>query len=231
MRAQGADPGTERGATLWLTGLPCAGKTTLAEALALTLRASGHRVEVLDGGRMRTFLTPDLGFSHADRDANVRRIGFVAELLARHGVKAIVPVIAPFTDSRSAVRRHHDRSGTPYVEIHVATPVEVCAQRDVKGLYALQRAGRISGLTGVDDVYEPPPDPDARLDTAGRSVRDCTDEILALMSTRGLLCPPRPERWRRASRHLDRFLSPVREHLDADDAHELPEERSAGLCG
>ncbi|WP_285544238.1 adenylyl-sulfate kinase, partial [Streptomyces lavendulae] len=93
-------------------------------------------------------------FSREDRHTNVQRIGFVAELLAGNGVKALVPVIAPFADSREAVRERHAVAGTPYLEVHVATPVEVCSERDVKGLYAKQAAGEISGLTGVDDPYE-----------------------------------------------------------------------------
>ncbi|KUH38216.1 adenylyl-sulfate kinase [Streptomyces kanasensis] len=175
-----------RGATVWLTGLPSAGKTTLARALAERLRAAGHRTEVLDGDEVREFLSAGLGFGRADRDTNVRRIGFVAELLASNGVKVLVPVIAPYADSRAEVRAHHRREGTPYVEVHVATPVEVCSERDVKGLYARQAAGEISGLTGVDDPYEEPDAPDLRLDTAGRPVAGSAADIHALLVGRGL---------------------------------------------
>lgn len=138
---------SDQGATVWLTGLPSAGKTTIAYALAERLRAEGHRVEVLDGDEIREFLSAGLGFSREDRHTNVQRIGFVAELLASNGVKALVPVIAPFADSREAVRKRHAAEGTSYLEVHVATPVEVCSERDVKGLYAKQAAGEISGLT------------------------------------------------------------------------------------
>ncbi|MFE7930983.1 adenylyl-sulfate kinase [Streptomyces sp. NPDC057456] len=175
-----------RGATVWLTGLPSAGKTTIARALAERLRGTGHRVEVLDGDELRAFLSADLGFTRADRDRHVRRVGFVAELLASHGVKAVVPVIAPYADSRQAVRERHERHGTPYLEVHVATPVEVCSTRDVKGLYARQAAGELTGLTGVDDPYQPPETPDLRIRTHDRGVEDCAAALHALLGERGL---------------------------------------------
>ncbi len=175
-----------QGATIWLTGLPSAGKTTIAYALAERLRADGHRVEVLDGDEIREFLSAGLGFSRADRDTNVRRIGFVAELLAANGVKALVPVIAPYADSRAAVRKRHQKAGTPYLEVHVATPVEVCSVRDVKGLYAKQAAGELTGLTGVDDPYETPADPDLRIAAHEQGVHESAAALFALLSERGL---------------------------------------------
>ncbi|MEU2872837.1 adenylyl-sulfate kinase [Streptomyces olivoreticuli] len=174
------------GATIWLTGLPSAGKTTIAHALAGRLRGEGHRVEVLDGDEIREFLSAGLGFSRADRDTNVQRIGFVAQLLAAHGVKVLVPVIAPYADSREAVRKRHQEQGTGYVEVHVATPVEVCSVRDVKGLYAKQAAGEIAGLTGVDDPYEEPADPDLRIRAHEQSVDESAAALHALLSERGL---------------------------------------------
>ncbi|MFE2284672.1 adenylyl-sulfate kinase [Streptomyces sp. NPDC059443] len=177
----------ETGATIWLTGLPSAGKTTLAHELAGRLRAEGHRVEVLDGDEIRTFLSAGLGFSRADRYTNVQRIGFVAELLASQGVLALVPVIAPYADSREAVRRRHRAEGTPYLEVHVATPVDVCSARDVKGLYAKQAAGELSGLTGVDDPYEAPGAPDLRIETHRESLRDSVEALHALLTQRGLV--------------------------------------------
>lgn len=174
------------GATVWLTGLPSAGKTTIAYELAGRLRAEGHRVEVLDGDEVREFLSAGLGFSRADRDTNVRRIGYLAELLARNGVKALVPVIAPYADSRDAVRGRHQAGGTPYVEVHVATPVEVCSVRDVKGLYAKQAAGEISGLTGVDDPYEEPESPDLRIASHTQTVQESAAALHALLTERGL---------------------------------------------
>lgn len=177
---------TATGATIWLTGLPSAGKTTIALALAERLRTEGHRVEVLDGDEIREFLSSGLGFSRADRDTNVQRIGFVAELLASQGVKVLVPVIAPFADSREAVRKRHQSEGTGYLEVHVATPVEVCSERDVKGLYAKQAAGRLSGLTGVDDPYEVPAEPDLRIEAHRQSVEESAAALHALLAERGI---------------------------------------------
>ncbi len=183
MNAAGND---RRVATVWLTGLPSAGKTTIARALAERLTGEGHRVEVLDGDEIRTFLTAGLGFSRDDRDTNVQRIGFVAELLSSHGVITVVPVIAPYADSREAVRKRHQAAGTGYLEVHVSTPVEVCSERDVKGLYARQAAGEISGLTGVDDPYEVPDDPDLRIEAHQQSVEESAGALHALLAERGL---------------------------------------------
>jgi adenylylsulfate kinase len=179
-------PPTEQGATIWLTGLPSAGKSTIAAGLAEVLRADGHRVEVLDGDEVRTFLTAGLGFSRADRDTNVERIGWVAELLARNGVKVISAAISPYASTRASVRARHDAAATPFVEVHVATPVEVCSERDVKGLYAAQRDGRLSGLTGVDDPYEPPTAPELRLHTERLSVDEAVTSLHAALIERGL---------------------------------------------
>ncbi|WP_329137608.1 adenylyl-sulfate kinase [Streptomyces sp. NBC_01476] len=174
------------GATVWLTGLPSAGKTTIARALAERLRAGGRRVEVLDGDEIREFLSAGLGFSREDRHTNVQRIGFVAELLASHGVLVLVPVIAPYADSREAVRKRHQAQGTGYLEIHVATPVDVCSDRDVKGLYARQAAGELTGLTGVDDPYEAPDRPDLRIETQGHTVEESAAAVHGLLAEKGL---------------------------------------------
>ncbi|MFB6836277.1 adenylyl-sulfate kinase [Streptomyces sp. NPDC056361] len=175
------------GATIWLTGLPSAGKTTIAYELAGRLRDEGHRVEILDGDEIREFLSAGLGFTREDRHTNVQRIGFVAELLASHGVKVLVPVIAPYADSREAVRKRHQAEGTAFVEVHVATPVDVCSVRDVKGLYAKQAAGEISGLTGVDDPYEAPETPDLRIESQNQTVQESAAQLHALLTERGLL--------------------------------------------
>ncbi len=174
------------GGTVWLTGLPSSGKTTLSRTLADQLRAEGHRVQILDGDEIRASLSAGLGFSKEDRDTNVRRIGYVAGLLAGHGVTVLVPVIAPYASSRAAVRELHEANGVSYLEVHVATPVETCADRDVKGLYAKQAAGVIKGLTGVDDPYEAPIDPDLRLQTETQTVEESTRQLRELLAARGL---------------------------------------------
>jgi adenylylsulfate kinase len=174
------------GATVWLTGLPSAGKTTIAHALAEKLRGQGRRVEVLDGDELRASLSSGLGFSRADRHTNVQRIGLMAQVLAHNGITALVPVIAPYADSREAVRKQHRGQGTAYVEVHVATPVEVCADRDVKGLYARQAAGEISGLTGVDDPYEAPASPDLRIEAHTQTVEESATAVHRLLVEKGL---------------------------------------------
>jgi len=161
------------GVTIWFTGLPSSGKTTLAHALAKRLADEGYdRVEVLDGDLAREHLTKGLGFSREDRAENVRRIGWVASLLARNGVVVLASVISPYRDDRDAVREMH---GERFVEVHVATPLEVCAERDVKGLYAKQRAGELTGLTGVDDPYEPPLRPEVVVPTHQQSVDESVE--------------------------------------------------------
>jgi adenylylsulfate kinase len=190
--SKGANPPTAptiapTGATVWLTGLPSAGKTTIAHAVAERLRAAGRRVEVLDGDAVRETLSAGLGFSRADRETNIDRIGFVADLLARNGVLVLASVISPYAAARDLVRARHARSGTPFLEVYVATPVAECAARDVKGLYAKQAAGLISGLTGVDDLYEPPPAPDLTIDTRGRAVPDTATAVLDLLRQKGTL--------------------------------------------
>ncbi|MFJ6513888.1 adenylyl-sulfate kinase [Streptomyces sp. NPDC091406] len=174
------------GATVWLTGLPSAGKTTVALTLAALMRQGHRRVEVLDGDEIRKFFSTGLGFSREDRYAHVQRVGMAAEVLARNDVLTLVPVIAPYADSREAVRRRHERSGTPFLEVHVATPLDVCAARDVKGLYAKQAAGELSRLTGVDDPYEAPERPDLTLETHRQDVGESAAALRALLSERGL---------------------------------------------
>lgn len=172
------------GATVWLTGLPSAGKTTIAKVLANRLRGEGRRVEILDGDEVRRFLTAGLGLTRTDRDLNVQRIGLVAEVLSRNGVITLTAVIAPYANSREAVRKRHEDSRTPYFEIHVSTPVSVCSQRDVKGLYARQRTGQLFNLTGIDDPYEPPPLPDLTLPTQDESPEESAAKVYALLASR-----------------------------------------------
>lgn len=166
--------GTDRGAILWFTGFSGAGKSTLAAALAPQLRASGKRVEVLDGDEVRLNLSKGLGFSKEDRDINIMRIGYVAHLLERNGVMAITAAISPYRKTRQWVR---ELSGN-FVEIYVATPIEVCEERDVKGLYKKARAGEIKEFTGISDPYEPPLNPEITVHTTSNSLEQCVQQIL-----------------------------------------------------
>jgi adenylylsulfate kinase len=170
------------GATLWFTGLPSSGKSTIAYALARQLRAEGRRVQVLDGDEVRPRLSAELSFSREDRDVNVRRIGWVARLLATHGVVVLVPVIAPYAEARKVVRDDHAAAGVPYAEVHVATSLEVAEARDVKGLYAKARRGEISLLTGVDDPYEQPHTAELVLDTAALDLEMSVEMSEALLT-------------------------------------------------
>lgn len=176
-------PPRERGVTIWFTGLSGAGKSTLAEALAPKLAGLGRRVEVLDGDAVRTHLSKGLGFSREDRDTNVRCIGWVAHLLTRNGVFVITAAISPYREARDWCRR----TIGDFVEVHVATPLAVCAERDPKGLYRRAYAGEIPSFTGVSDPYEEPDDPALRLDTRSLSVDDGVAAVLDLLRARGYL--------------------------------------------
>jgi adenylylsulfate kinase len=176
---------TQQGVTVWLTGLPSAGKTTIANLVAEQLAGRGHgrAVEVLDGDVVRAHLSKGLGFSKADRDENIRRIGFVAGLLTGHGVTVLVSAISPYRAVRDEVRAAVERVGG-FVEVHVATDLATCQARDVKGLYARQARGELRGLTGVDDPYEPPLAPELVLDTAGEPPEASAARVLALLERR-----------------------------------------------
>ena len=154
----------QHGATVWFTGLSGSGKSTLADAVAARLLAGGRAAYVLDGDNVRHGLNADLGFSAADRAENVRRVGEVARLMADAGLVVLVPVISPYRADRDRVRAAHDAAGLRFVEVFVDTPLALCEQRDPKGLYAKARAGELTGMTGVDDPYEPPAAPDLRLE-------------------------------------------------------------------
>ena len=145
-----------RGATVWLTGLPAAGKTSIAEVVEQRLREQGRPVLWLDGDELRRGLSRDLGFAAADRTENVRRAGEVACLVAEAGVVAVVSLISPYAAHRAAVRSRHEELGVPFTEVWVSTPAEVCEGRDPKGLWGRARAGELPGFTGVDDPYEAP---------------------------------------------------------------------------
>lgn len=170
------------GATVWFTGLPSAGKSTIAHALAAQLRAESVRVQVLDGDEIRPHLSAGLGFSREDRNINVARVGWVARLLASHGVVVLVPVIAPYADARNAVRADHEAAQVPFAEVFVSTSLDVAEQRDVKGLYAKARRGELSGMTGVDDPYERPKAAELVLDTAQLDLETSVERAKALVS-------------------------------------------------
>jgi bifunctional enzyme CysN/CysC len=151
------------GATVWFTGLSGSGKSTIAVEVERRLVAAGRAAYLLDGDNLRHGLNADLGFSAADRTENIRRVGEVARLFADAGVVALVPVISPYAADRDRARAIHDAAGLRFVEVWVDTPLELCEQRDPKGLYAKARAGEIKGFTGIDDPYEPPVHPELRL--------------------------------------------------------------------
>lgn len=175
---------TGDGRVLFFTGLSGSGKSTIARAV--TERLAGTRaVTLLDGDVVRTHLSQGLGFSRADRDTNVRRIGWVAAEVAKHGGIAVCAPIAPYDDTRRWVRDTVERRAGPgaMVLVWVATPLEVCEQRDTKGLYAKARAGELSGFTGIDDPYEQPADADLVIDTSDVSVDDAVEQVLALVTS------------------------------------------------
>ena len=163
----------QRGVTLWFTGLSGAGKTTITQALEKKLRESSYGIEVLDGDVVRTNLTKGLGFSKADRDENIRRIGFVSHLLTRHGVIVLVSAISPYRDIREEVRQ---KIGD-FVEIFVNAPLAVCEGRDVKGLYEKARKGEIKGFTGIDDPYEEPLNPEVECRTDLESLEESVAKV------------------------------------------------------
>jgi adenylylsulfate kinase len=166
------------GLVLWFTGLSAAGKTTVGALVARELAARGYTVEVLDGDVVRTHLSKGLGFSKEDRDANVLRIGWVASRLARAGAAVVVSAVSPYEETRRAARALVEEHA-PFVEIHVATPLEVCAERDPKGLYQKALAGELRGFTGVDDPYEEPVDPELRLPTQNQTPEESAADVLA----------------------------------------------------
>lgn len=162
------------GVTVWLTGLSGAGKTTIANRLRDLICQRDINVEVLDGDVIRTNLSQGLGFSKADRDINIRRVGYVANLLSRNGVIVIVAAISPYR----AVRDEVKASSHNFIEVYVNAPLEICELRDVKGLYAAARDGKLTGFTGVDDPYEVPLDPDVICFSDRESIDECVLKIV-----------------------------------------------------
>ncbi|HVF00008.1 MAG TPA: adenylyl-sulfate kinase [Rubrobacteraceae bacterium] len=176
----------DRGFTLWFTGLSGAGKTTVAEIVEKELRERIGNVEVLDGDIVRTNLSKGLGFSREDRDTNILRIGFVANLLTRNGVAVIVSAISPYKEARDQVRRD---IGDDFVEVFVDCPVEVCAERDVKGLYKKAYAGEIKEFTGVSDPYEAPAAPELTLRTSEEDAAESARRVITKLEELGYLDP------------------------------------------
>ena len=173
----------EKGFILWFTGLSGSGKTTITKALEPELKARGCKVEILDGDVVRTNLSKGLGFSQEDRDTNIRRIGFVANLLSRNGVVAITAAISPYRAIRDEIRAMEPN----FVEVYVTAPLEVCEGRDVKGLYAKARAGEIKGFTGIDDPYEEPLNPEIICYTERESVEESVKKVLTKLEQLGYI--------------------------------------------
>jgi adenylyl-sulfate kinase len=179
----------EKGFALWFTGLSGAGKTTISRMVEEQLRQRGSRVEVLDGDVVRENLSKGLGFSKEDRDTNIRRIAFVANLLSRNGVPVITAAISPYREIRDEAR---GLMGDRFIEVFVKASVEVCAERDVKGLYEKAFKGEIKEFTGVSDPYEPPLNPELTLDTEHQTPEESAAEIVSLLEQRQLIPAAQP---------------------------------------
>jgi adenylyl-sulfate kinase len=171
---------------VWFTGLSGSGKTAIAKPLANALRERGLRVERLDGDIIRQSLTSDLGFTKADRDENIKRVTFVAKLLTRNGVAVICSFISPYRERRARTRREIEEGGA-FIEAYVECPLEVCAERDVKGLYEQAFAGKIDNFTGVSDPYEPPERPEIVCHTAQESIEESVARVLAYLEENGYI--------------------------------------------
>ncbi|HEX9132431.1 MAG TPA: adenylyl-sulfate kinase [Ktedonobacteraceae bacterium] len=176
---------SNKGFTIWFTGLSGAGKSTLSEAIEERLKARGRNIEILDGDIVRTHLSKGLGFSREDRDTNIKRIAFVCGLLTRNGIICISAAIAPYREARQWARQEIGN----FVEVYVKCPIEVCRQRDVKGLYKLVDEGKIKGFTGVDDPYEEPEHPELVVETSKETIEESVGRIFAKLEELGYLEP------------------------------------------
>jgi adenylyl-sulfate kinase len=174
------------GAVVWFTGLSGAGKSTLAAAVRDRLRGRVRAFELLDGDELREHISAGLGFSKADRDINVRRIAYVARLLARHDVVVLAAVISPYADVRAEIRRKTEAEGSIFVEVFVNAQLATVTARDVKGLYKKALAGELPNFTGVSDPYEAPTAPDIEVATDAASIDDCADRVIAALAARGV---------------------------------------------
>src|ERR1700682_1547237 len=177
----------QKGATLWFTGLSGSGKSTIAFTLEHALVQRGHLAYVLDGDNIRHGLNKNLGFSAADREENIRRIGEVAKLFADAGVITMTSFISPYRKDRDVVRALHVEGKLPFIEIHIATPIETCEQRDPKGLYKKARAGQLKGFTGIDDPYEAPDKPEILVETEKHKPEEAAALILGYLEKGGYL--------------------------------------------
>ena len=177
----------QKGCTIWFTGLSGSGKSTIAYTLEHALVQRGHLAYVLDGDNIRHGLNKNLGFSAADREENIRRIGEVAKLFADCGVITMTSFISPYRKDRDLVRSLHDAGNLPFIEIYVNTPITTCEQRDPKGLYKKARAGELKNFTGVDDPYEEPLNPELRLDATNTSPQEAAVQLLEYLEGRGIL--------------------------------------------
>src|ERR1019366_9393956 len=186
-RARGGRAAGVHGATVWLTGLPGSGKSTIASALSAALTARGVLAYTLDGDNLRHGLNGDLGFSAADRAENVRRVGEVARLFADAGLVVCAPLISPYREGRAHARAIHETSGLVFLEVFVDAPLDVCEARDPKGLYRRARAGELTGFTGVDDPYEAPEAPELMVRSAEATTTAATATLLEALTARGVV--------------------------------------------
>jgi bifunctional enzyme CysN/CysC len=175
-----------RGATVWLTGLPAAGKTTIGNAVAARLTEAGYACYRLDGDELRRTLSADLGFDAASRHENVRRVAHVARLLADAGLVVVSSLISPYRAGRQSARQLHEAAGLPFLEVYLDTPLSECQRRDPRGLYARAGRGELSGVTGVDDPYEPPEAPEVTLHPGVQSMESASGEVVAALQTHDL---------------------------------------------
>jgi len=176
-----------KGFTLWMTGLSGSGKSTITDVLIDEFEERDIPLEVLDGDVVRENLSKGLGFSKEDRDINIRRIAFVADLLSRNGVPVVTAAISPYREIRDEARKMHEDAGATFVEVYVATSLEDCEARDTKGLYAKARSGEIKEFTGISDPYEVPVDAEVVVDTTRQTPAECAEDILAFLRQRGYL--------------------------------------------
>jgi adenylylsulfate kinase len=176
-----------KGFTLWMTGLSGSGKSTITDVLIDEFEERDIPLEVLDGDVVRENLSKGLGFSKEDRDINIRRIAFVADLLSRNGVPVVTAAISPYREIRDEARKMHEDAGATFVEVYVATSLEDCEARDTKGLYAKARSGEIKEFTGISDPYEEPLNPEIRVDTHDKTPEESAAQVLEYLEAQELI--------------------------------------------